>query len=771
MSNSSESRSQIKMPIRANKNFVYKGKKYPVDFRLIKINSNFFSKNRQQYKHNEDIKLQIDDYDITEDSIPVFIACCQNEPFEITESNVFSLRQLSIQYEVPELNRLATEYIMSNENNLLLQSLFFKLKNCQKEEAKIDLQQEEMQIASRFFEYIDNEQLFQLPIPVLYRILNSPQLNLNSMNQTNQGQIIEFLFKCLDHYKKDASVLFLNLDIENERIALFSKLLNEYSDIFDFSMMSPKFLLETSSQLLSELNKLKIIFSQKMNEIQSEFQKHKELINTVDPDEYQSIKNKVRQLETTISEQSKVIEKVKSRKVTKISIESDHEYVILNEIITLTAKIEPANAFEDGVEWTVIQKVDNSIEIQEKNEKLLKFKCLMLEKVLIEAKSIDGSEIKATKELNELLGSIEINVQSDQSIKGSIKLNRFEDIETSMSKYLLNTDSSKELGASEYEKSSFIDQNPKNFEFNVKRGTYYLHAIVVFKNHYMKEFVSSPVTSLGVEVLSFDYKGFVESVELKPGKYKLEVWGAQGGSYNTTYYGGYGGYSVGNISFASRTTVYIAVGGTAQTITTGGYNGGGNGGNNFLNAYGGGGATHIGLKSGTLTDLSNDYSNSLLIVAGGGGGAVDGTRYQNSGWNSKGGCGGGFNGAKESCEQESDRIGEGGTQNSGGKAGSSWNGSGSFGQGANCPNPLNNNSGAGGGGGFYGGGSGGNSGPGGGGSGYINTSKLTDACMYGYNVPTSSSTETKTVATTNASSNAVSCHAKQGNGYAKISPL
>ena len=471
MSNTSESFSQITMHIQANKNFVFKGKKYPVDFRLIKINSNFFSQNKKQYKHLEDIELHLNDYDITEDSIPAFIACCQNEPFEITDSNVFSLRKLSIQYGVPELNRLSTEYIISNEKNLLLQSIFFKLKNRQQNEAQIDLQQEEAQIATDFFKYIENEQLFQLPIQILYRILNSSQMDFNSMNQTNQGQFIDFLFKCLDHYGKSASVLFLNIDIENQRIGLFSKLLNDYSEVFDFSMLSPKFLLQTSSQLLSELNKLKTEFSLKLNEIQSEFQKHEELINKVHSDEYQDLKNKVGLLETIIAEQSKVIEKVKSRKVTKISIESDKEFLHKNDVTTLTAKVEPENAFEDGVDWTVNHEVENSIEIQEQNEKMLKFKCLIPKKVSFVAKSIDGSEIRATKELRGNVGQIEISVDSDQSIKGSIKLDHFDEVETSMSKYLLNTDSSKELGVNGYDESSFISKNPQEFKFFKKRGT------------------------------------------------------------------------------------------------------------------------------------------------------------------------------------------------------------------------------------------------------------------------------------------------------------
>lgn len=56
----------------------------------------------------------------------------------------------------------------------------------------------------------------------------------------------------------------------------------------------------------------------------------------------------------------------------------------------------------------------------------------------------------------------------------------------------------------------------------------------------------------------------------------------------------------------------------------------------------------------------------------------------------------------------------------------------------------------------------------GGGSGYINTTKLTNAFMYGYNVSTSSATATKTYSTTNVSATATANYAKQGDGYSRI---
>ena len=115
------------------------------------------------------------------------------------------------------------------------------------------------------------------------------------------------------------------------------------------------------------------------------------------------------------------------------------------------------------------------------------------------------------------------------------------------------------------------------------------------------------------------------------GTYKLETWGAQGGSYDDTYYGGYGGYSLGYLVLQKNSYLYINVGGqgifkkivniNTNNGSIGGYNGGGNAGEAYTSSISanqsnisGGGATHIALVSGILKDLENQQSK---IIAGG----------------------------------------------------------------------------------------------------------------------------------------------------------
>ena len=274
---------------------------------------------------------------------------------------------------------------------------------------------------------------------------------------------------------------------------------------------------------------------------------------------------------------------------------------------------------------------------------------------------------------------------------------------------------------------------------------------------------------------SFDYTGSEQTYTVKlDGKYKLEVWGAQGGSYNSEYYGGYGGYSVGTIELKKNQMIYVYVGGQGTILNDnsdyipGGFNGGGRGANKDANVIStsGGGATHVATRSGLLSSLEG-YKDNILIVSAGGGG----TSYQSGTYSGVGGSGGGYIGSDGTNTMTDYKPGAGGTQASGGNSGGGVANnqergtSGSFGQGGN-----GNYYSGGGGAGLYGGGASNQSGAGGGSS-YIGNSLLSDKSMYYYcssSCNTSTAASTKTVSTTCVDETAKKNCAKLGNGYVKI---
>lgn len=211
------------------------------------------------------------------------------------------------------------------------------------------------------------------------------------------------------------------------------------------------------------------------------------------------------------------------------------------------------------------------------------------------------------------------------------------------------------------------------------------------------------------------------------GNYKLEVWGAQGGYYQTS--GGLGGYSVGSVNIGSASPMSIFVGGQGGiSNNTGGFNGGANGSYNS----GGGGGTDIRINGTGL-------GNRAIVAGGGGGGSHTGN----------GGYGGGTIGGTDSSGNQA-----GGNQSAGGNGtggnGVSWGGG-------------NSSSHGGPGGGGYFGGAGGSSCAfaGGGGSGYVG------------GVTSANGVTAQTIAgnATIPGTSGGTTVGRAGNGYAKITSM
>ncbi len=250
-------------------------------------------------------------------------------------------------------------------------------------------------------------------------------------------------------------------------------------------------------------------------------------------------------------------------------------------------------------------------------------------------------------------------------------------------------------------------------------------------------------------VWTFDYTGKEQVFKVsRPGIYKLETWGAQGGGYVAI--GGYGGYSIGSVKLKRNVSIYINVGEEGKNSSTDNltetYNGGGaayiqDGHANIRYFSNGGGATHIATISGLLSKLETKKEN-ILIVSGAGGGAYYATYVEEI---VNGGSAGGY-------------IGSNGSQVTTG-----W---GSFGYGGSSSIDYLPSSG--GGSGFYGGGGSGHVQSAGGGSSYIGNTSLYNKAMYCYNCEESNEESTKTISTACTSETPTENCSKQGNGYARI---
>lgn len=121
----------------------------------------------------------------------------------------------------------------------------------------------------------------------------------------------------------------------------------------------------------------------------------------------------------------------------------------------------------------------------------------------------------------------------------------------------------------------------------------------------------------------YEFTGNVQNLKLPyKGIYKIEAFGAQGGTANSNVRGAKGTYQIGTITLEKDTDLAIYVGGQN------GYNGGGAG----NSVYGvGGGASDIRVGGTAL-------SNRILVAGGGGGSSATPNYHYHTGSSAGGGC-------------------------------------------------------------------------------------------------------------------------------------
>ena len=428
--------------------------------------------------------------------------------------------------------------------------------------------------------------------------------------------------------------------------------------------------------------------------------------------------------------------------VTGISINpSSAQTKNIGENFTITATVSPSDANNKGITWSSsnsgVATVDSSGNVH----------CVSAGTTTITATASDGSGVQASLELTvrNPVNSISLSQSSITIAKDGFTANITltidpSDYSDSNISWTIGNTSIATLSGSGKTKTitstSTIGDTTLTVTAGGKTTTCAIH-VVAFTSQ------------------TFNYTGNVQSVDLPIGKYKLEVWGAQGGSSSGN--GGTGGYACGIYTVSSvAETLYVCIG-QQGSLRSGGYNGGAG---TDGNGYGGGGATHIAKRNGVLRNLSS-YKDSVIIVAGGGGG--DSSQITNNYGNYNNSAGGGSHGA----DGEHSGGGGGGSQNGTYHNNNLWDNAknGGFGYGGTGTS----RGGGGGGGGYYGGGGGcgeTTSCQGGGGSGYIGG--VVNGYFYMHTADDMHYTLLNTTTTTNKSSTPTANYTKKGNGAARI---
>ena len=671
----------------------------------------YFKPKANEFKQINEIYIH-DIYPV--DIFEEFIQSIQTFHIKLNPDNFESFYNLSKKYEFEELQEELDQYSKDRPD---LKQLITKM--TVKNDDQINSQKEEI-ISKHLDVCLKNEEMIRISLPTLIRILNSPNRIL-----TDHHLLFQFIQKVIDFNQNNSNenldekrdyyqLLFNSIDyIELDNDELESLFQNEF-----FSNIKSMKNFKERISLVIEERKLNV---KRITDLESKFIQHEKLHQQ----EKNDLEDKFSQHEKLHQQEKNDLE-VKIKKIEEKLGEMNDKLTKQGEIIDNYRKLEQ-----------VIQSQEAKLNKQEE----------IIQKI-------------------QLYVEITAKVESNETVKGEIRITEyFKKLDKARSRYILNTDNSSTLDEDSYREGKPISNLVETFSFDKPSDIYYLHALVVDNEGHKREVVSQPIKI--AKPLTFEYTGKVQSATLGAGRYKLEVWGSEGGK-NGPYYrsSGKGGYSVGTINLKEKTTLYVYVGESPKS-TAGGWNGGGSGADS---AAGGGGSTDISLRGedGSTNWNNSNHLYSRIIVAGAGGGSGNDWKYDPEFEKGYGGYGGGNEG-QSSGYGPSDN---GGTQTRAG-TNKSYSTNQGFGIGGNHTSGS-----SGGGGGWYGGGASNNSGRstgGAGGSGYVYNSATAKnypgGCLLSedfYLIESSTHAGNTSFPSPTGTSNETG---HTGNGYAKISFL
>lgn len=247
-----------------NKIITYNGEEFKVDFDLIKRNCKYFYEHRSEFDPLETIEIN-DPTNLPPKTFQSFLDCSQNQLTYIDD--ILGVNYFSIKYQNAKLLKYTQDCIKNDYNQLIFESILLKsrIQNTTEYQLKkididfnIDTSNEEKILAEHFIEYIEDDRIFKLSIPVLDRVMKIfIEENKELFGDENKKKkIYNFLLRCLKEYKTPASILFLNINFDKLDRDLIVHLRNDFGDIFDFNMINVKSLFDATYELIGENSKI-----------------------------------------------------------------------------------------------------------------------------------------------------------------------------------------------------------------------------------------------------------------------------------------------------------------------------------------------------------------------------------------------------------------------------------------------------------------------------------------------------------------------------------
>lgn len=237
--------------------FVYGSYSFPFNLKIASTISKKIEENYMQLKQQKQIQLTnaTNKIILSKNSIKDFILFCQYQPIEINNNNIVELNYLANEYDVPQLTEITNQYIIQHNELILKQFLYSTNLN------RSDNNIYEKTISERLSEFIYDDDLLQLPISSLYRII----LKSSNIDDENKFQL---LCKCLKKYKKQASTLFANFNFSGDNKKYLIKLIKdpELSKYFDLTYIKSEIIISLFNSQEKKIEEMKQeVFEQNQN--------------------------------------------------------------------------------------------------------------------------------------------------------------------------------------------------------------------------------------------------------------------------------------------------------------------------------------------------------------------------------------------------------------------------------------------------------------------------------------------------------------------------
>ena len=369
--------------------FIYKNKKFPINFDFFKNSSEIFANNLIDIDGNQNIQL-IDDelkeyFELSEESIQNFVNYVHRQDIFLNNDNVMGINYLATKYKIISLKQATEEYINDNHREMLLPNLLIH-----QNDLLFDTSSFETILSENLEEYINDGRLLDLNIPILFRILEKYSKSEKAKNGFNQN-IMDFLFKCLDKYKRNASVLFSFINIEKIQLYL-KRLLTDYSNLFDFHFINSSLL-----NVVYENQNEMILKEQQMQMEQVEFMK--------------SVNDQLIQLKGELTNMKNLNEKL-------IDDQKKNEEQYSNDIKSMKDEIEKLKTlYNDQINTNKQKEEENIKEIKALKDEIKKFKNFFVA-IPYSEQNINGilQYLKQNSNIND-----QINITSSSQQKGSLQ--------------------------------------------------------------------------------------------------------------------------------------------------------------------------------------------------------------------------------------------------------------------------------------------------------------------------------------------------------------